>query len=257
MRSADEAGLPADPEFRVGVRLLHRVGLAAGGGELPAGSPPTADTCRCRSWDWGCAGPPGWRISALAAGRGRRTRPRCLPGPDEPVSFAEHVKGLFRPIDRQSMKFAFDLWAYDDVAANAHGDPARLREGRCRATAPGRGEDGRLRTVDPDRKTRVAHGDVGSTGGSGRVSPPRSRPLPSTGDRKTPTPGSYRVRRFHRPWRVGPPGGDEVLGRAVKPEDHVASPALDSGRGEQHAVADSAACPTRTVPRRPSPRSVR
>ena len=35
------------------------------------------------------------------------------------MSFAEDVKPLFRDEDRASMDFAFDLWAYDDVKANA------------------------------------------------------------------------------------------------------------------------------------------
>jgi hypothetical protein len=35
------------------------------------------------------------------------------------MSFAEDVKPLFREEDRSSMDFAFDLWSYDDVKANA------------------------------------------------------------------------------------------------------------------------------------------
>ena len=35
------------------------------------------------------------------------------------MSFAEDVKPLFREEDRDSMDFAFDLWSYDDVKANA------------------------------------------------------------------------------------------------------------------------------------------
>jgi hypothetical protein len=35
------------------------------------------------------------------------------------VSFAAHVKPLFRAKDRQSMLFAFDLWSCDDVRAHA------------------------------------------------------------------------------------------------------------------------------------------
>lgn len=41
-----------------------------------------------------------------------------LPDPDTPVSFAEHIKPLFREDDRRSMRFAFDLWDYEDVVAN-------------------------------------------------------------------------------------------------------------------------------------------
>jgi hypothetical protein len=45
------------------------------------------------------------------------------------VSFAEHIKGLFRRSDRRSMQFAFDLGAYQDVADNSAGILARLRDG--------------------------------------------------------------------------------------------------------------------------------
>jgi hypothetical protein len=39
------------------------------------------------------------------------------------------VKLLFRERDRASMKFAFDLWSYEDVNANAEAILARLRKG--------------------------------------------------------------------------------------------------------------------------------
>ena len=35
------------------------------------------------------------------------------------LSFAADIKPLFREGDRAAMKFAFDLWVYDDVAAHA------------------------------------------------------------------------------------------------------------------------------------------
>lgn len=52
-----------------------------------------------------------------------------FPGPDEPVSFAAHIKPLFRQSDRQSMSFAFDLWSFDDVSARAAEILSRLRDG--------------------------------------------------------------------------------------------------------------------------------
>ena len=55
--------------------------------------------------------------------------PVTLPGPDETVSFAAHVKPLFRERDRKSMSFAFDLWSQADVQAHADGILARLRDG--------------------------------------------------------------------------------------------------------------------------------
>ena len=37
----------------------------------------------------------------------------------EPVSFEADIKPLFRERDQRSMVSHFDLWAYDDVKANA------------------------------------------------------------------------------------------------------------------------------------------
>jgi hypothetical protein len=52
-----------------------------------------------------------------------------LPASDEPFGFAKDIKPLFREGDRQSMKFAFDLWSRDDVARNSDAILGRLREG--------------------------------------------------------------------------------------------------------------------------------
>jgi hypothetical protein len=65
--------------------------------------------------------------------------PLSLPGPGEPVSFAAHIKPMFRAKDRQSMRFAFDLWSHDDVRAHAAGILARLGDGTmpCDGAWPG------------------------------------------------------------------------------------------------------------------------
>ena len=47
----------------------------------------------------------------------------------QPISFESHIKTMFRPRDRQSMRFAFDLWSYDDVTAHADDILARVRAG--------------------------------------------------------------------------------------------------------------------------------
>jgi hypothetical protein len=47
----------------------------------------------------------------------------------EPISFEQDVKPLFRERDRESMKRAFDLWSYDDVAQNSDAIVGRLRDG--------------------------------------------------------------------------------------------------------------------------------
>jgi len=51
------------------------------------------------------------------------------PADDSPVSFAQHIKPLFRASDRQSMSFAFDLWNVDDVRSNADAILERLQDG--------------------------------------------------------------------------------------------------------------------------------
>jgi hypothetical protein len=45
------------------------------------------------------------------------------------VSFEQQIKPLFREGDRQSMKWAFDLWSRDDVAGNSDAILDRLRNG--------------------------------------------------------------------------------------------------------------------------------
>lgn len=50
-------------------------------------------------------------------------------GPAESVGFEAQIKPLFRPRDRASMKWAFDLWSYDDVSKHADKILARLRSG--------------------------------------------------------------------------------------------------------------------------------
>ncbi len=48
---------------------------------------------------------------------------------DEPASFEQHIKPLFRERDRQSMKWAFDLWSHDDVARHSEAILGKLRDG--------------------------------------------------------------------------------------------------------------------------------
>jgi len=44
-------------------------------------------------------------------------------------SFAQDIQPMFRPIDRRSMTFAFDLWNYDDVCKHAEQILERVTEG--------------------------------------------------------------------------------------------------------------------------------
>ena len=61
-----------------------------------------------------------------------------MPAADQPVSFAAHIKPLFRSRDRQAMSFAFDLWSADDVRTHAGEILARLDDGSmpCDGTWP-------------------------------------------------------------------------------------------------------------------------
>jgi CDGSH-type Zn-finger protein/truncated hemoglobin YjbI len=128
LRSAQEAGLPADPEFRSAFSSYIEWGsrLALENSQ-PGAKPP--QQMPMPHWDWNtAAGPPGSRISALEP-TSEEDRPVVLPHADEAVSFEKHVKSLFRHRDRQSMKFAFDLWSYDEVKQNAHAILERVRNG--------------------------------------------------------------------------------------------------------------------------------
>jgi CDGSH-type Zn-finger protein/truncated hemoglobin YjbI len=111
VQATDEAGLPADPPFRSA--LVSYLEWSSRATDAPA-----------PAWDWGPAGPP-----APAAVAAEEDAPVTLPGPDETVGFAAHVKPLFREHDRKSMTFAFDLWSQADVQAHASGILERLVNG--------------------------------------------------------------------------------------------------------------------------------
>jgi len=121
--SADEAGLPADPEFRSVLssclEWASRTALTMSAAETAPRQVPVP------RWGWGPGGPP----AAPAPESGEQDEAVALPGPDEAVSFAAHIKPLFRERDRQSMSFAFDLWSCQDVSARADGILSRLRDG--------------------------------------------------------------------------------------------------------------------------------
>jgi CDGSH-type Zn-finger protein/truncated hemoglobin YjbI len=112
--AADEARLPADPEFRAALASYLEW------------SSRTADAAAPR-WDWGPAGPPA--EEPVQAATGDDTEEVARSGPDETVSFEAHIKPLFREHDRTSMSFAFDLWSQADVQQHAAGILGRLRDG--------------------------------------------------------------------------------------------------------------------------------
>ncbi|GAA1693665.1 hypothetical protein GCM10009765_48650 [Fodinicola feengrottensis] len=111
-QSAEDAGLPADAEFRAAFVAYLEWGsrIAFENSQSEAHPPPNMPMPR---WWWVCNAEPRFRASALAPIE--ETPEVVLPGDDETVSFQTHIKPLFRSRDRESMRFAFDLWSYDDV----------------------------------------------------------------------------------------------------------------------------------------------
>jgi truncated hemoglobin YjbI len=136
-KSADDAGLPTDPEWRAGFVSYLEWGsrIAVENSQPGAHPPPHMPVPR---WSWVSGATPGSRVSALAADE-RHEEPVESPRPDEPVSFALHIRALFREVDRQSMRFAFDLSSHDDVARHADAILDRLQAGTmpCDGAWPG------------------------------------------------------------------------------------------------------------------------
>ncbi len=59
-----------------------------------------------------------------------------LPAAGQPVGFTADIKPMFRDRDRTSMRFAFDLWSYDEVRANAQGILERIKAGTMPCDGP-------------------------------------------------------------------------------------------------------------------------
>ena len=110
------------PPIRHSVRPYRATWSGDRGPRWRLTAPPAAPR-----WDWGPAGPPSPRPAPI--GRRRTDSRSTLPGPDETVSFAAHVKPLFRERDRKSMRFAFDLWSQADVQATPPTSSSALRDG--------------------------------------------------------------------------------------------------------------------------------
>jgi CDGSH-type Zn-finger protein/truncated hemoglobin YjbI len=126
-QSADDAKLPNDPEFRAAFVAYLEWGSRIGkeNSQQNATPPPNMPVPR---WWWVCDAKPGSRVSAVALQEDAQDS-TTIPGPDEPLSFAPHIKPLFRRMDRESMSFVFDLWSHRDVSANAPQILSRLENG--------------------------------------------------------------------------------------------------------------------------------
>ena len=139
LKAAKDAGLPNDPEFASVFGSYIEWGTRLAVENSTAGAHPP-ENMPMPHWEWNTApGPPGSRVSALAPEAEVAEEEPNLPGQDETIGFEEHVKTFFRRRDRQSMLFAFDLWAFDDVKQNAQAILARLRAGTmpCDGAWPG------------------------------------------------------------------------------------------------------------------------
>jgi CDGSH-type Zn-finger protein/truncated hemoglobin YjbI len=128
-RAADDAKLPADPEFRAAFVAYLEWGsrIAVENSTIGARPPENMPVPR---WWWVADATPDARVSALANPEDQGDEaPVELPAEGEPVSFEQHIKPLFRTRDRQSMRFAFDLWSQDDVTEHGAAILSRLRNG--------------------------------------------------------------------------------------------------------------------------------
>jgi CDGSH-type Zn-finger protein/truncated hemoglobin YjbI len=130
LRSAQEAGLPADSEFWSAFTacIEWESGQVVQPAQSSAGPPSDRP-----HWDWGPAGPPRPPSQPAAD---TTSSDVDTPGNDEQVGFAAHIQPLFRPSDRQSMSFAFDLWSYDQVRQHAAAIVDRLRAGNMPCDGP-------------------------------------------------------------------------------------------------------------------------
>jgi CDGSH-type Zn-finger protein/truncated hemoglobin YjbI/ferredoxin len=126
-RSADDVGLPADPEFRAAFTAYLEWGsrIALENSQPGVHPPPHMPVPR---WWWVCDAYPWSRPHATPDAVPEETPPE-LPDADQPLSYEAHIKPLFRERDRDSMRFAFDLWSHDDVGAHADAILARLKAG--------------------------------------------------------------------------------------------------------------------------------
>jgi CDGSH-type Zn-finger protein/truncated hemoglobin YjbI len=128
-QSAEDAGLPADAEFRAAFVAYLEWGsrIALENSQTDAQPPPNMPVPR---WWWVCNATPGARISALAApAKTDQTIEPAALGPDETPRFDDHIRPLFREMDRKSMRFAFDLWSEAELRLHGQAILDRLKAG--------------------------------------------------------------------------------------------------------------------------------
>ena len=131
MKSANDAGLPNDAEFRSVFSAYVEWGSRIAVENSQTGATPPA-AMPMPHWDWHTsAGAPGSRPTATPS------VPELVPEDGTPimsetneiVSFGAHIKPMIRETDRAGMKWAFDLWKYDDVSEHAEKILERITAG--------------------------------------------------------------------------------------------------------------------------------
>jgi truncated hemoglobin YjbI len=129
--AADEAGLPADPEFRSAFVAYFEWGsrIALANSQPGAQPPPRMPVPH---WDWGPAGPPG-----SAPGSAPPSPVTRAPGAEASAavvagapSFARDIGPLFSDRDRAAMRWAFDLGEVAAVRQHAEVVLEQLAAGR-------------------------------------------------------------------------------------------------------------------------------
>ncbi|GAB3881836.1 hypothetical protein GCM10029964_038590 [Kibdelosporangium lantanae] len=125
VQAANDAMLPNDAEFRAAFVSYIEWGTRLAVENSQTESKPPMNMPMPHWW-WVCDATPGSRQSALQA---EPEAPPVFPEEGEAISFGKHVKTLFRKMDRNSMKFVFDLWSYEDVVTHADQIMFRLNAG--------------------------------------------------------------------------------------------------------------------------------
>jgi truncated hemoglobin YjbI len=131
VKSANEAGLPNDAEFRSVFSAYIEWGsrIAVENSQVGATPPPAMPMPH---WDWHTsAGAPGSRPAATPTEPDLRVDERrpTIPESSYIVSFETEIKPMFRETDRAGMRWAFDLWSHDDVSEHADKILARVSAG--------------------------------------------------------------------------------------------------------------------------------
>jgi CDGSH-type Zn-finger protein/truncated hemoglobin YjbI len=126
VQSADDAGLPVDPEFRAAFAAYIEWGsrIAVENSGENATPPPNMPVPR---WWWVCDAKPGSRTSAVSSNLEMSNWSPPVDG--EMLNFDAHIKPMFRLMDRNSMRFALDLWSENDVAKHGSAILERLNNG--------------------------------------------------------------------------------------------------------------------------------